>query len=73
MKMRRKRHIASGKLNGNKKGRLTYGTVAAQLSKKNTHFQFKLIKSGVRAVEYENAMQWLVSANLFSAIPRGTD
>ena len=49
-----------------KKTRLTYGTVAVQLSKKNTRFQYKLIKTGARAAEYENAIQWLVSANLIS-------
>ena len=53
-----------------KKTRLTYGTVAVQLSKKNTRFQYKLIKSGARAAEYENAIQWLVSANLISQVYR---
>lgn len=53
-----------------KKTRLTYGTVAVQLSKKNTRFQYKLIKTGARAAEYENAIQWLVSANLISQIYR---
>lgn len=53
-----------------KKTRLTYGTVAVQLSKKNTRFQYKLIKTGARAAEYENAIQWLVSANLISQVYR---
>ena len=53
-----------------KKTRLTYGTVAVQLSKKNTRFQYKLIKAGARAAEYENAIQWLVSANLISQLYR---
>lgn len=53
-----------------KKTRLTYGTVAVQLSKKNTRFQYKLIKTGARAAEYENAIQWLVSANLISQLYR---
>lgn len=53
-----------------KKTRLTYGTVAVQLSKKNTRFQYKLIKTGARAAEYENAIQWLVSANLISRLYR---
>ena len=53
-----------------KKTRLTYGTVAVQLSKKNTRFQYKLIKTGARAAEFENAIEWLVSANLISRIYR---
>ena len=53
-----------------KKTRLTYGTVAVQLSKKNTRFQYKMIKKGARAAEYENAIEWLVSANLISRIFR---
>ena len=53
-----------------KKTRLTYKTVAVQLSKKNTRFQYKIIKTGARAAEYENAIEWLVSANLISRIFR---
>lgn len=47
-----------------KKTRLTYETISVQLSKKNTRFQYKLLKKGARAAEYENAIEWLVSANL---------
>lgn len=53
-----------------KKTRLTYGTVAVQLSKKNTRFHYKIIKTGARAAEYENAIEWLVSAGLLSRIYR---
>lgn len=53
-----------------KKTRLAYGTVAVQLSKKNTRFQYKIIKKGARAAEYENAIEWLVSAGLISRIYR---
>jgi predicted AAA+ superfamily ATPase len=53
-----------------KKTRLTYGTVAVQLSKKNTRFQYKIIKTGARAAEYENAIEWLVSAGLLSRVYR---
>lgn len=53
-----------------KKTRLTYGTVAVQLSKKNTRFQYKIMKKGARAAEYENAIEWLVSANLISRVYR---
>ena len=53
-----------------KKTRLTYGTVAVQLSKKNTRFQYKILKTGARAAEYENAIEWLVSANLIFRVYR---
>ena len=53
-----------------KKTRLTYGTAAVQLSKKNTRFQYKIIKTGARASEYENAIEWLVSAGLISRVYR---
>ena len=56
-----------------KKTRLTYGTIAVQLSKKNTRFQYKIIKTGARAAEYENAIEWLVSARLLSRIYRVED
>ena len=49
---------------------MTYGTVAVQLSKKNTRFQYKIIKKGARAAEYENAIEWLVFAGLISRIYR---
>ena len=58
------------KANEIKKTRLTYGTVAVQLSKKNTRFQYKLIKKGARAAEFEDAIEWLVSAGLISRIYR---
>jgi len=47
-----------------KKTRLTYNSVTAQLSKKNTRFQYKLIKSGGRAAEFENAIEWLVLSGI---------
>lgn len=53
-----------------KKTRLTYQTCSTQLSKKNTRFQYKLIKTGARAADYENAIEWLVLANLISRVYR---
>ena len=53
-----------------KKTRLTHGTIAVQLSKKNTRFQYKIIKTGARAADYENAIEWLVSAGLLTRIYR---
>ena len=41
-----------------KKTRLAYGSITVQLSKKNTRFQYKLIKKGGRASEFENAIEW---------------
>ena len=38
-----------------KKTRLVYDNVTVQLSKKNTRFQYKLIKKGARAAEFESA------------------
>ena len=53
-----------------KKTRLTYNTIAVQLSKKNKRFQYKLMKTGARAAEYENAIQWLVTAHLMYQVYR---
>lgn len=54
-----------------KKPRLTYGTALVQLSKKRTRvFQYKMIKIGVRSAEYENAIEWLVSAHLLLRVYR---
>ena len=53
-----------------KKTRLTYNNIAVQLSRKNTRFQYKLIKSGARAAEFENAVEWLAMANLVSQVYR---
>ena len=44
-----------------KKTRLAYGTVAVQLSKKNTRFQYKIIKTGARAAEYYVGIQLIRS------------
>lgn len=53
-----------------KKTRLTYNNIAVQLSKKNTRFQYKLLKSGGRAAEFENSIQWLVTSGLVSQVYR---
>jgi len=50
------------------KTRLTYNSVTAQLSKKNTRFQYKLIKSGGRAAEFENAIEWLVLSGIVTRV-----
>ena len=55
-------------LNEIKKTRLTYDNITVQLSKKNTRFQYKLIKKGGRASEYENAIEWLTLSGIVSQI-----
>lgn len=41
-----------------------------QLSKKNTRFQYKLIKKGGRASEFENAIEWLCLSGIVSKVYR---
>ena len=49
-----------------KKTRLTYNSITVQLSKMNTRFQYKLVKSGGRAAEFENAIEWLELTGIIS-------
>ena len=55
-------------LNEIKKTRLTYDNITIQLSKKNTRFQYKLIKKGGRASEFENAIEWLCLSGIVSQV-----
>ena len=55
-------------LNEIKKTRLTYDNITVQLSKKNTRFQYKLLKKGGRAAEFENAIEWLVLSGIVSQV-----
>lgn len=55
-------------LNEIKKTRLTYDNITVQLSKKNTRFQYKLIKKGGRAAEFENAIEWLCLSGIVSQV-----
>lgn len=55
-------------LNEIKKTRLTYDNITVQLSKKNTRFQYKLIKKGARASEFENAIEWLCLSGIVSQV-----
>lgn len=57
-------------LNEIKKTRLAYESITVQLSKKNTRFQYKLIKKGGRASEFENAIEWLCLSGIVSRIYR---
>lgn len=51
-----------------KKTRLTYDNITVQLSKRNTRFQYKLIKKGGRASEFENAIEWLCLSGIVSQV-----
>jgi len=53
-----------------RKTRLTYDNITVQLSKKNTRFQYKLIKKGARAAEFENAVEWLCLSGIISQVYR---
>lgn len=55
-------------LNEIKKTRLVYDNITVQLSKKSTRFQYKLVKKGGRASEFENAIEWLVLSGIVSQI-----
>ena len=53
-----------------KKTRLVYDNITVQLSKTNTRFQYKLIKKGGRAAEFENAIEWLTLSGIVTRIYR---
>ena len=53
-----------------KKTRLAYDSAAVQLSKRNTRFQYKLVKKGARTSEFENAIEWLVLSGIVSQVFR---
>ena len=55
-------------LNEIKKTRLAYDNITVQLSKKNTRFQYKLMKKGGRASEFENAIEWLCLSGIVSRV-----
>ena len=51
-----------------KKTRLAYDNITVQLSKKNTRFQYKLIKKGGRVSEFENAIEWFCLSGIVSQV-----
>lgn len=57
-------------LNEIKKTRLAYNNITVQLSKKNTRFQYKWMKKGGRASEFENAIEWLCLSGIVSQVYR---
>jgi len=41
-----------------------YNSIPAQLAKENHKFQYKIIKTGARAYEFENSLEWLQTAGV---------
>ena len=48
------------------KPRIVYKNISTQLAKENRKFQYKSIKQGGRASEFENAIEWLCLAGIAS-------
>ena len=47
-----------------------WNSIPSQLAKENKKFLYKVIRSGARAREYEEAIQWLIQAGLMYKISR---
>lgn len=47
-----------------------WGSIPAQLSKENRKFQYRVIKSGARAHDYEMPLQWLEAAGVINRCVR---
>lgn len=52
------------------KTRIVYKNISTQLSKPNTKFQYKNIKSGGRANEFETAIEWLCLSGIANQVYR---
>ncbi len=50
-----------------------WASVPAQLAKENRKFQYKVIKSGARAYEYETPLDWLKAAGIINKCVRITE
>jgi predicted AAA+ superfamily ATPase len=50
-----------------------WGSVPGQLAKENHKFQYRLIKSGARAYEYETPLDWLKAAGVISKCVKITE
>lgn len=50
-----------------------WASVPAQLAKENHKFQYKVIKSGARAYEYETPLEWLKAAGIIHKCVRATE
>ncbi len=51
---------------------MIWKSIPSQLARKNKKFLYKVVKPGARAREYEDALQWLVDAQLVHKIFRST-
>ena len=51
----------------------TFNSIPAQLAKENKKFQYKVIKSGARANEYEIPIEWLVSSGVINKCIKVTE
>lgn len=49
---------------------MIWKSIPSQLSRENKKFIYKVVKEGARAREYEDALQWLVNANLVFKVYR---
>ena len=49
---------------------LIWHAIPSQLAKENKKFLYRVVKEGARAREYEDALQWLVDAQLVSKVYR---
>lgn len=47
---------------------LIWNSIPSQLAKENKKFLYQIVKEGARAREYENALNWLSSANLIHKV-----
>lgn len=52
------------------KTKIVYKNISTQLSKENKKFQYKYVKSGGRASEFESAIEWLSLAGIASQVYR---
>lgn len=52
------------------KTKIVYKNISTQLSKENKKFQYKYVKSGGRASEFESAIEWLSLAGVASQLYR---
>lgn len=51
---------------------MIWKSIPSQLSRENKKFIYKVVKEGARAREYEDALQWLVNANLVTKVYRSS-
>ena len=52
--------------------RMIWNSLPSQLARENKKFLYSVVKKSARAREYENALNWLVNADLVKKVPRVT-